>query len=74
MTETVYKSVDWTRGPIGPGWFMLFAPIAVDGVGSVLGSSPQYRPQPWEKVKPVTKPKTSKEEDFAFALLMLMDD
>lgn len=70
---TTYKSVDWTGGPIGPGWFMLYAPIAVDGVGSMLGTAPRYRPERTEREERPFRTKLPKEEDFA-VVFMLMDD
>ena len=68
-------NVTWMDGPIGPGWFIMFAPKSVEGVGSAYGITPQRRyPFPFPKEeKPKPKSKRKKEEDIA-VVLMLMND
>ena len=68
-------NVTWMDGPIGPGWFMMFAPKAVQGVGSTYGFAPQKRfPRPpIEPEKPKPKFRRQKEEDVAVALMLMND-
>jgi len=62
-------ATDWRRGPIGAGWFMMFAPVdRIRASGGGAGGG-YFSILPKEKKK---KPKTHYQEDEAIALFLLM--
>ena len=62
-------ATDWSRGPIGPGWLMMFAPVsavrASGGGGSVFAGFQREK-------KKKKKPKNYQDIDEAIALFLLM--
>lgn len=67
-------NVDWTSGPIGPGWMMMFPPLAAQETGGTYGLRPQmWFPRP-EVEQPKKKSKRNKEEAIAVALLLMAED
>ena len=73
---TTYVNTDWTRGPIGPGWFMLFAPVTESGGVGGRSPIPTQRPDHWkyQKLPELPDQRREKAEDFAAAWILLMDD